>query len=263
MQRPRLVIYVTREHPLTGADELLVLDRNEALHVPAGRLEACENLQQSAVHRVREETGLTEIRVTRELGVDQGSRFVQAVPESTTADSWEQGELAVRWEPVRAGLPLWEPHAAFLHELVRRRVVAYVTRERKGRHELLVFDHKGMSEVPTQVPAGRIDADEQLKAGLRREVEEETGLAGIRIAAELADADEFERLFGVGAHRSWAFHAVVAAGGPERWEHSVTGTGMDAGFVFVCRWVPLDDCPLLWGKRDPLVDRLLRSMTEA
>ena len=262
MRGPRVVVYVTREHPLTGADELLVLERDGALQVPAGRIEVGENAQQSAGHRVHEETGLTDIRVTRELGVDQESRFVQAVPGSTTADTWAHGDLAVRWEPVRAGLPLWEPHAAFVHKLVRRRVVAYVTREREGRHELLVFDHKGMPEVPTQVPAGRIDADEQPQAGLHREVEEETGLTGIRIAAELADADEFERLFGVGAHRSWAFHAVAAAGGPDRWEHSVTGTGMDAGYVFLCRWVPLDECPPLWGKRDPLVDRMLRSIRE-
>ena len=50
--------------------------------------------------------------------------------------------------------------------------------------------------------------------------------------------------------------------GPSEWEHPVTGTGMDAGLVFVCRWVPLDDAPPLWGKADPLVERLRRSIGE-
>jgi ADP-ribose pyrophosphatase YjhB (NUDIX family) len=147
---------------------------------------------------------------------------------------------------------------AFLDALVRKRVVGYVTRGR----ELLVFDHKGMAEVPTQVPAGRVDAHEDLETALAREVEEETGLSAIRVVAELADADEFERLFGPGAHRSQAFHALADAGGPNEWEHPVTGTGMDAGLVFVCRWVPIDDAPPLWGKPDPLVERLRVSIPE-
>jgi len=36
---------------------------------------------------------------------------------------------------------------------VRRRVLAYVTRERNGRTELLVFDHRDDPGAGTQVPA--------------------------------------------------------------------------------------------------------------
>jgi hypothetical protein len=43
----------------------------------------------------------------------------------------------------------------------------------------------------------------------------------------------------------------------------VSGGGMDSGFVFACRWVPLDDCPPLWGKPDPLVERLRRSIPDS
>lgn len=46
-------------------------------------------------------------------------------------------------------------------------------------------------------------------------------------------------------------------------EHPVTGTGMDAGLVFLCRWVALDDCPPLWGEADPLVEELRRSITKS
>ncbi len=80
---------------------------------------------------------------------------------------------------------------------------------------------------------------------------------------ELADADELDRLYGVLVHRSWAFHAIADPDGPDSWDHPVTGTGMDSGLVFECRWVPLDRCPPLWGKADPLVDKLRRSIQEA
>jgi 8-oxo-dGTP pyrophosphatase MutT (NUDIX family) len=138
---------------------------------------------------------------------------------------------------------------------MRRRVVAYVTRGR----ELLVFDHAGT----LQVPAGRVDHDETLEEGLLREVEEETGVTGIEIVRELADASEFESLYGPGRHESHAFHAVSHADTPDLWTHQVTGTGMDAVLAYPCRWVSLDDeLPLLWGKPDPLAERLRASITE-
>ena len=75
--------------------------------------------------------------------------------------------------------------------------------------------------------------------------------------------DEFERLVGRWAHETHAFHAVPVADTPDEWTHRVTGTGMDAGMAMPCRWVPLDERPLLWGKPDPLVERLLVSITDA
>jgi 8-oxo-dGTP pyrophosphatase MutT (NUDIX family) len=126
--------------------------------------------------------------------------------------------------------------------------VGFVTRG----PELLVFEHEGV----LQVPAGRIDHGERLEEGLVREVAEETGVTGLRIVGELADADEVDRLYGVQAHPTSAFHATLEPGGPDAWEHRVSGSGMDSGFVFACRWVPLDEPVLLWGKPDPLVERL-------
>lgn len=176
-------------------------------------------------------------------------------------DRWEHGGRLVRWEPVRAGAPVL--NGVHVHALVRKRVVAYVTRERSARAELLTIEHRDLAELGLQVPAGRIDAQESLTDGLCREVEEETGLRDVRIVGKLADADEFERLYGPAAHRSWAFHAVTGADGPDEWEHAVTGTGMDASLVYVCRWVPLESLPPLWGKPDPLAEKLRRSITTA
>jgi ADP-ribose pyrophosphatase YjhB (NUDIX family) len=211
-----------------------------------------------------EETGI-DAEFVRIVGVgdDPVGHYVQLKPTKLLPESWEHvredGPVLCRWIPVRANAEVWGLRGEFIHALVRKRVVGYVT---CGR-ELLVFDHKGMPDVPTQVPAGRVDSHETLEEGLRREIEEETGVTGVEIVRELADSAEFERLFGRGVHESHAFHATVEFDGPDAWEHPVHGTGMDAGLVFLCRWVPLEDPPLLWGKPDPLVERLLVSITDA
>jgi 8-oxo-dGTP pyrophosphatase MutT (NUDIX family) len=276
--RPHVVIYVTREHPATGADEFLVFDvpgqPEFTAIVPGGGIDEGESVEGAAVREAREETGI-DVRVLRTLGTAEHpgqrephhvhhSHFVQATPLESLPDEWEHhitghGEEAgslVRcyWLPVRADAEVWGHRGHHLGDLVRKRVVGYVTRDR----ELLVFDHAGT----TQLPAGRIDAHESLEEGLVREVEEETGLAGVHVVGELADAAEFARLYGPGAHESHAFHAVTDAETPGAWEHHVTGTGMDAGIVYPCRWVPLETCPPLWGKPDPLAERLRESLTE-
>jgi len=208
------------------------------------------------------------VRVVRELGVlEQDSwrvprvrdenHFVHAVPVGPTKDEWvHDGAVHCCWVPLRGDTPVFGEHGAFLAWIVRRRVVAYVTRGR----QLLVFDHEGT----TQVPAGRVDAQESLAAGLTREVEEETGLAGVRIVRELAGPAEIARLYNLtSGQENHAFHAVTDLETPAAWEHRVTGSGMDSAFVFRCRWVSLDDCPPLWGKPDPLVERLRAPITEA
>jgi ADP-ribose pyrophosphatase YjhB (NUDIX family) len=228
--------------------------------VPGGGIEAGETVAETAIREVMEETGI-EAEFVRVVGVGEDPRghYVELKPTKLLPESWEHiredGPVLCRWIPVRANAEVWGLRGDFIHALVRRRVVGYVTRGR----ELLVFEHGGV----LQVPAGRIDHDETLEKGLLREIEEETGVAEVRIVGELADADEVDRLVGVHAHRSWALHAVADREGPDAWDHHVTGTGMDAGMVFPCRWVPLEDRPLLWGKPDPLVERLLMSITDA
>jgi ADP-ribose pyrophosphatase YjhB (NUDIX family) len=208
------------------------------------------------------------VEVVRELGVETQSswrvpgvrdenHFLEATPTGPTPAEWDhevEGDVFhCRWVPLTAETEVYGKHGAFIHALVRRRVVAYVTRGR----ELLVFDHEGT----TQVPAGRVDAHESLEDGLRREVEEETGVS-VSAVEQLAGPEEVERLYGPLVHETYAFRACALPGGPDAWEHRVSGGGMDSAFVFACRWAPLDDCPLLWGNPDPLVERLKRSIPE-
>ncbi len=205
-----------------------------------------------------EETGI-EAEFVRVVGVgdDPVGHYVQLKPTKLLPESWEHiredGPVLCRWIPVRADAEVWGLRGDFIPALVRKRVVGYVTRGR----ELLVFEHAGV----TQLPAGRVDHDETLEEGVVREVEEETGVQ-VEVVSKLADGDEFERLVGRWPHESHAFHAVPVAETLDEWTHHVTGTGMDAGMAMPCRWVPLDERPLLWGKPDPLVERLLVSITD-
>jgi 8-oxo-dGTP pyrophosphatase MutT (NUDIX family) len=205
---------------------------------------------------VKEEIGIDVVFV-REVGSaeDPVGHYVQVTPLERLPETWEHDGRACRWVPLRADLELWGRRGDFVYALVRKRVVGYVTRAR----ELLVFDHAGT----IQVPAGRVDSHESLEDGLAREVEEETGI-GCRVVAKLADGAEFELMFGRGSHghESHAFHAVTDAQTPAEWTHHITGTGMDAGIAVRCRWVALDDRPLIWGKADPLVERLRASIAE-
>jgi 8-oxo-dGTP pyrophosphatase MutT (NUDIX family) len=245
--------------------------------VPGGGIEEGESVEETAVREAREETGLT-VKALRVVGVaeNRGSQepdfFVQAAPTEEVPETWEHeitgqgggpGYVVVcRWVPVRPEVELWGLRGAFVQALVRERVVAYVTRQGPTGLDLLTIE-QGDIEAGVQVPAGRLDPGESPEQGLAREVEEETGITGVSIVRRLADADEFERLYGPGAHRSHAFHAEVADGGPDEWEHRVGGSGADAGFVYRCRWVRLDNCPPLWGDADPLVEKLRRSITES
>jgi ADP-ribose pyrophosphatase YjhB (NUDIX family) len=242
--------------------------------VPGGGIDEGESVEEAALREVREETGLA-VNVRAVLGVAENpgrlepdlvhlAHYVHATPTEQLPDTWEHhvtgeglesGSLVVcRWLPVTRNVEVWGARGSFAHALVRDRVVAYVTRERDGRAELLTIE-QGDIEAGIQVPAGRLDRGESIEDGLAREVEEETGVTGLQIVGPLADADEFEDLYGLGAHRSYALHAE-AEDERDEWDHTVSGTGADAGFTYRCRWVPLDECPPLWGKPDPLVEKL-------
>jgi 8-oxo-dGTP diphosphatase len=134
---------------------------------------------------------------------------------------------------------------------VRQRVLAYVTRERGGRKELLVFDHRDHPDAGTQVPAGRLDAGETLEHGLLRELHEEAGIERATIVRELGRPPWPSK------YENHAFEVRVEGEEPaDAWEHVVRGEGDDAGLVFRYRWEPITSGLLLFNRRDEILERL-------
>ena len=72
-------------------------------------------------------------------------------------------------------------------------MLAYVTRERDGVKELLVFDHRDDPSAGTQVPAGRLDPGETLEQCLLRELDEEAGIDDGVVVRELPRPDRPSR----------------------------------------------------------------------
>ncbi|WP_245681608.1 NUDIX hydrolase [Actinomadura kijaniata] len=127
----------------------------------------------------------------------------------------------------------------------RIRVAAYVIRWR-AVPELLVFDHVGMPQAGTQVPAGGVRPGEGLERAVLREVAEETGLLTASVVRRIAVEDK-PHPDTRQPRRTTYFHLRAPATTEDAWHHTVRGDGGDAGLVFACRFLSL---PLGW----PLAD---------
>ncbi|MEU8125429.1 NUDIX domain-containing protein [Spirillospora sp. NPDC049024] len=125
----------------------------------------------------------------------------------------------------------------------RIRVAAYVIRH-GAVPELLVFDHVGMPQAGTQVPAGGVRPGEDLEQAVLREVVEETGLHTVSVVEQIAvdtRPDPATRR----PRRTTYFHLQAPATTEDAWSHAVSGEGDDAGLTFACRFLPLPlDHPL-------------------
>ena len=119
---------------------------------------------------------------------------------------------------------------------MRYKVLAYITRERDGRRELLAFTHRDYPEAGVQVPAGTVEPGEAIEAALFREIREESGLTNLRLVRKLAEHAETEW----GQIRN-VFHLVAPNGAADRWTHVVHGQGEDAGMVFEHCWIDLSE----------------------
>ena len=134
------------------------------------------------------------------------------------------------------------------------RVLAYVTRERGGRTELLVFEQQGDPQAGTQVPAGRADPGESPEQTLRRELYEEAGLDRVTIVRELPVLGDW---VAKSPYENHAFEVRIEGDdAAETWEHVVHGDGDDAGLVFLYRWAPIEPGLDLWGGLDRTYEQL-------
>jgi 8-oxo-dGTP pyrophosphatase MutT (NUDIX family) len=136
---------------------------------------------------------------------------------------------------------------------VRQRVLAYVTRERHGRTELLVFEHRDHPDAGTQVPAGGVGPGETPQEAVLRELDEEAGLARARVVRELPVLGDWiaDSVY----ESARAFELQLDEHAPDTWEHEVHGDGEDAGLVFVYRWIDTEVGVTLWDG-DPTYTQL-------
>ena len=139
----------------------------------------------------------------------------------------------------------------------RIRVAAYVIRQ-LARPELLVFDHLGMPQAGTQIPAGGVQPGEELERAVLREVAEETGLVTARVVGPVAVEDKAHPVTRR-PRRTTYFQLRVPATTTDAWDHTVRGDGGDAGMTFTCYFLPLplqqalaDDQDAWLGHIDPL-----------
>lgn len=141
----------------------------------------------------------------------------------------------------------------------RLRVAAYVIRD-GSFPELLVFDHVGMPQAGTQVPAGGVRAGEDLESAVLREVAEETGLLAVAVVRKIAVEDKPHPDTGQPRRTSF-FHLRAQADVPDAWQHHVQGDGDDSSLTFACRFLPLpmkrplaDDQDTWLGRHRPALD---------
>ncbi|HVG00234.1 MAG TPA: NUDIX domain-containing protein [Chloroflexia bacterium] len=119
-----------------------------------------------------------------------------------------------------------------------RKAIAYITREVEGRQQLLVFTHRDNPEAGVQVPAGTAHEGEDIEATLFREVEEETGLAGLHLKWKLAQYDYRHPITG-NIHERHVFHMLAPNDTPDHWTWVETSGGEvpdDEGYVFEFAW---------------------------
>ena len=134
---------------------------------------------------------------------------------------------------------------------MRQRVLAYVTRQRDGAKELLVFDHRQDPAAGTQVPAGRLDPGETLEQCLLRELHEEAGIEDGVVVRELRRPPWPSR------YENHAFEVRSESHeSTDTWDHVVHGDGDDAGLVFRFRWERVRSDLMLFNRTDPLLEEL-------
>ncbi|MCI0764306.1 NUDIX domain-containing protein [Bacillus sp. TL12] len=136
--------------------------------------------------------------------------------------------------------------------LYKKKVYAYITREKEGVMQLLVFTHRDMPEAGIQVPGGTVDEGEKLEEAVLREVLEESGLRHVYIERFIGDyiihvkeKQEYQKRH--------FFHISLLTHVKDTWEHMVSAGEDDRGLVFCYEWVDIEKCPVLAGNQGEFI----------
>ncbi len=127
-----------------------------------------------------------------------------------------------------------------------RKVLAYITRQRGGEMQLLVFEHVDFPEAGVQVPKGTVESGEAIERAAQREVREETGLSSLDRLMQIGMLTQ--TVFG--EPEEWNFFVMSVDGNlPDTWENRVSGKCEDEGIRFRYFWLPLNPSLELAGRQ--------------
>ncbi|MDZ5607704.1 NUDIX domain-containing protein [Bacillus pseudomycoides] len=139
--------------------------------------------------------------------------------------------------------------------LYKKKVYAYITREKAGVTQLLVFTHRDMPEAGIQVPGGTVEEGEKLEAAVLREVLEESGIRHLCIERFIDDYIIYVKEKQEYQKRHF-FHISLLTDVKDMWEHIVSAGEEDEGLTFCYEWVDIAKCPVLAGNQGEFVHLL-------
>jgi ADP-ribose pyrophosphatase YjhB (NUDIX family) len=108
------------------------------------------------------------------------------------------------------------------------KAVPVLLREKGGRREILAFRHPAAGH---QIVKGTVEPGEAAADAALRELEEESGVTGAWIVADLGSSDAIDD------GQLWHFFHCAAGEQPARW---VFATLDEGGLIFSFYWQPLD-----------------------
>ncbi|WP_252504238.1 NUDIX domain-containing protein [Sporosarcina sp. Marseille-Q4943] len=142
---------------------------------------------------------------------------------------------------------------------IKRKVLAYITKDDHAGRKILVFEQEGNPEAGLQVPGGTIEEDELLIDALYREIEEETGIRRdqLQLNGKVDKKNYFPENRKNVIHERNVFHLTYIGEDEHEWDTCVKSTGKDNGMIFHCRWMPVNDLPALAAGQDELIDFII------
>ena len=136
------------------------------------------------------------------------------------------------------------------------KVLAYVTRRRDGRVELLVFDHKDIPAAGVQVPAGTVEDGESTVAAAVRELAEESGLLDLSPRAVIDQYVWINPETGNRHHRH-VYQFDAPPGLADEWSHQPTGGDEETKMIFEFFWLPIEQASTLAGEQGRSIHKLV------
>ncbi|MEL7532568.1 MAG: NUDIX domain-containing protein [Bacteroidota bacterium] len=139
----------------------------------------------------------------------------------------------------------------------KEKVLAYILRQFGENREILVFRHTDFPEAGLQVPAGTVEVGEEKHVAMLREVKEESGLSTFD-KVQFLGSTRFVAEAKQEIHHRHYYQLDFSLESPARFEHRVSGKGIDAQMLFAYEWQKLDQLPPLAVVQDEMISKIKR-----